>query len=350
MSIEIFLFPEAGTKSELSNFFVDLGYIKFDNPFWSGSKDALHFFWEDIEDFKSTSGIDASVFELDEQGRAAWEVQSQFCIHTRTSIWASSFDRNYQNETVRRARKKFKGKFFNDHFGINRYIPVDTPISTPASRGLYALTTKLTNELRKLEYSVPTEIMETLQWPNGRDTEVVNNVKLLEVLKQQEPSRVIYNALIPFLVAVIEHFFRESFEILLKYDLEALSKITKTNRKVTIYEASALANGETTLERIVSDWYSFQNLQSVQKAFEDAFNINIMKVLHRRKRVKSKLPLLSKALSNLISTRHGVIHHLSLNYQIERDEFLDLLHLVLAIIQTVAQEFEKRLGVELGAG
>ena len=223
-------------------------------------------------------------------------------------------------------------------------------MSTPASRGLYALFVRLETELKKLEAAVPEEMFRSLQALHGEITDENDDTGILKITRQQDPSRIIYNALIPFLISVLEHFLRESFEILLKYDSLALSKMTELNKKISINEAFALTKDEITLERIISGWYSFQNLQSIQRAFEDAFNISILKTLHRRKKVKNKIPVLLKALENLISTRHGVIHELSLNYQITREEFLELLHLVQAIINVMAEEFEKMLGVKLSAG
>lgn len=348
MSIEIFYFPASATKTDLANHLTLLGYVKGKNPFKPGPRGTEHFFWADHEYYKSTSGVDASVFPIDDKGREAWNIFSTWGIRTRTSIWASGFDKKFQNETVRQARKHFGGKFYNDHYGMNRYIIVQQELSTPASRGLFAVYTLVTGELDKLEEALPKELFEKLQSPGS--TEVDNDVGLLRLVRQNDPSRVIYNGLVPFLIAVLEYFLRESFEILLKYDSHAMSKVSDSNRKVSILEATALAQEKITIEQIISSWYSFQNLQSTQRAFEDTFGISIMKVINQRKKVRDKLPLLSNALSNLINARHGIVHHYYLDYELDREQFLELIELIKTIISTIAAEFERKLGVPLSKG
>ena len=56
---------------------------------------------------------------------------------------------------------------------------------------------------------------------------------VLRFSKQLDPSRVVYNAMVPFLVAAIEHFLRENFEILLKYDAAA-RKILEEHESVAL--------------------------------------------------------------------------------------------------------------------
>jgi len=63
-----------------------------------------------------------------------------------------------------------------------------------------------------------------------------------------------------------------------------------------------------------------------------------------------KLPLLSDALQDLIGSRHGVVHHFSVNRELDRDGFLQLLHLFKAIIDAFEYEMTRRLGFALGPG
>lgn len=350
MSIEIFQFPRNASKQELAEMIRARGFVEGENPFFPGPPGTVHFFWSEPRDFKSTSGVDASVMPLDGSCKAAWNTTTDWWLRTRTSIWASTFDRQFQNETVRAARKQFGGTFYNDHFGHNRYIRLEHVESTPVTRGLHALFSRLSAELRSLEAALPEELMKTLQTPAGVVTQDNDEAGLLKNAKQHDPSRVVYNALVPFLVAALEHMFREAFEILLKYDNAAKKELESQNRKLSYAEGVALVNQETTLERIASGWYSFQNLESTQKAFKEILGIDVWKILRRRRRVRAKLPLLSGALQNLIGTRHGVVHHFSLDRQLDREGFLQLLHLVRAILDTFQVEMSHRLRLAIGPG
>jgi hypothetical protein len=287
---------------------------------------------------------------LDDGGKEAWHTANDWWLRTRTSIWASTFDQRFQNETVRAIRQAFGGTFYNDHYGHNRYTRIQSVESTPTSRGLYALLSRVKGELDSLEHVIPEEQFKVLDTPAGPITEETDKTGIFKLTQQVDPSRVIYNALVPFLVAALEHVFRETFEILLKYDNDARAMLEGQNRKLSYSEAILLARGELTLERIASSWFSFQNLDSIQKAFKDVFNIDVWKLIRRRRRVRAKLPLLSDALTNLIGARHGVVHHFSVDRQLRREGLLQLLHLVRTIIDVLEEEMTRRLGLPIGPG
>ena len=350
MSIEIWQFPQSASKKQLVSHLESLGFVIGENLFWPGPDGTINLFWSMPLDYKSTSGVDASVFPLDEQGKSAWNTTNDWALRTRTSIWASSFDKEHQNATVRSVRKSFGGTFYNDHFGHNRYIAIIREKSTPASRGIYAVLTRLEGELESLEHALPEELTKSLMTPKGVITEENDESGILIFTKQLDPSRVIYNALVPFLVAALEHFFRESFEILLHYNERAQHVLAEQNRKLPFSEAKEIAEGNLTLERVASGWYSFQNLDSIQKAFKDVHSIDVLKSFRKRKKVRDRLPILMDALSNLIGARHGVVHHFSIDRSLDREGYLRLLHLVRAIIDVMSKEVEKVLGVPLGPG
>ena len=91
MSIEIWQFPEKATDSELIELLIEISYECGENLFWHGPEGTKHYFWADATDFKSTSGVDASVFRNDDERKKAWNVKTcEWVLRTRTSIWASS--------------------------------------------------------------------------------------------------------------------------------------------------------------------------------------------------------------------------------------------------------------------
>src|SRR5258708_3799814 len=107
MSIEIWQFPESATKADLVALLKAIGFATCENVFWPGPPGTVSLFLAEPTDFKSTSGVDASVFPLDDDGKKAWNTSNDWALRTRTSSWATSFDQNFQNKTVRRVRKAF---------------------------------------------------------------------------------------------------------------------------------------------------------------------------------------------------------------------------------------------------
>ncbi len=350
MSIEIWQFPKSATVNQLKDCLLDLGYVRCKNMFWTGPTGTISFFWEERKDFMSTSGVDASIFPLDAEWQEAWHTHAEWALRTRTSIWASTFDQSFQNETVKHIRKAFGGSFYNDHFGNNRYIVIECKKSTPVSRGIYGVVTELQEELDKLEHALPAEMIQEVFGAGGEIGESSNHIRMLKFAKQLDPVRIVYNALVPFLVAVIEHFFRECFEIMLKYNPLALKKLEEQNRKLSFSEAVAINRSELTIEHVASGWYSFQNLESIQKAYKDVLDIDIWKLLHSRRRVLNKSCMIDEALKDLIGTRHGVIHHFILNRDLDRNGFLYLINFVKTVLEVVSEEIERKLDIKLDSG
>jgi hypothetical protein len=112
----------------------------------------------------------------------------------------------------------------------------------------------------------------------------------------------------------------------------------------------AISRGELTIERVASSWYSFQNIDSIQKSYKEVLGIDVLKILRHRRKVRDKLPQMFKSLANLIAARHGVVHHFSLDRKLDRDSFLDLLHFARTLLLQVAEGIEQKLGVKLGPG
>jgi hypothetical protein len=182
------------------------------------------------------------------------------------------------------------GSFYNDHDGRNRYIVVKRRESTPASRGVYGVLTRLLADLDSLEHALPPELPYQLHAPKGVITDENDETGILEFTKKFDPARVVLNALVPFLVASIEHFFRESFEIILRYDPAACRKLEGLNRKASFAEVVSVSRGELAIEEIASGWYSFQNIDGIRKAFDEVLGIDISRVLRQRKKVRGRIP------------------------------------------------------------
>ncbi len=52
---------------------------------------------------------------------------------------ASPDDKEHQNKTIREARRKFGGNFYNDWYGRNRYISVRADGRDAVSRAMFLL-------------------------------------------------------------------------------------------------------------------------------------------------------------------------------------------------------------------
>lgn len=109
--------------------------------------------------------------------------------------------------------------------------------------------------------------------------------ELNRLVSRMDPSRVLYNALVPFSIAALEYFFGNTFKILLHYDQKAQKKLKEQSRKIDIQDVLEISTGTKTVEDIIANWYSFQNIQSTSAAFKDWFGIDFWKFLRQRKKL-----------------------------------------------------------------
>ena len=271
MSIEITLHPKSASRDNLRQLLVDLGYVRCGH-LWDWPKDSLHFHWFNNADYLSYDGVEATIYRpsSDDQENSSLGA-CEWALHTRTRSSASP-DKDYQDQTIRAARAKFGGSFYNDWHGKNRYTYMETDGRDAVSRGIYLTYEGICRNIKALRFVVP-EPLETMQKLVGTKD---------EILAHADPNRVLYNALVPFALASLEHFFSKSFKVLLRYDTQEEKRLSELNRKVDFEDVIAIKNGTKSLEDVVAGWYSFQNISGIHKAFKDWLDIDFWKIVRRK--------------------------------------------------------------------
>ncbi|HOW51507.1 MAG TPA: HEPN domain-containing protein [bacterium] len=335
MSIEITLHPRKASIGELKDFLKELGFQPTEH-LWAWPKGSLHFHWFEKRDFISFDGVEATIFppsrkEQKKLGRCA------HALHTRTRLSASHGDIEMQNRVIRLARVRFGGNFYNDWYGNNRYTKVDSDSRDATARGIYLAYEFVTDKIRSVRFSLPSPTQSLEKFVGTKQ----------EDLAKIDPKRVLYNALIPFAVAALEHFFGQCFKILLQYDPKAQLKLRQQSRKIDIADVLAIQAHQKTVEDVVADWYSFQSIASIHSAFSDWFGIDFWKLLRRRKKVGKKLPILEKHLDYLIQTRHGIVHRLSIDVGLTKEQIEEILDLAQVVIDTLVDHLEISRGCKI---
>ena len=87
--------------------------------------------------------------------------------------------------------------------------------------------------------------------------------------------------------------------------------------------------------------YSFQNLHGVQNAFSEWFEIDVWRVLRKRKKVGKRLSMLERNLQEVIERRHGVIHRFELDRNIGKEDVNAVLDLILTIMEVFVEHLER---------
>jgi hypothetical protein len=333
MSVEITLYPKTGSKAEIRRLVDSLG-AKGTTHLWDWPQGSLHFHWYDSTDFKSADGVEITIYPLTPDEQVARR-SAAVALHTRTRIAASSFDREQQNLIIRTARRSFGGWFYNDWHGTNRYTPVEADIRTPQGRGIALAYEFVTTQVRSVRATLPAP-------SKGFPTE-----GKLATLARLDPTRVLYNALVPFVVATLEHFFSETFKILVRYDDKAQKKLAEQNRRVDIKDLLAVAGGSKRVEDIVAEGYSFQSLDSIHAAFKDWLGIDIRRLLRRRRKIAGRIAFLDEAWERLIDRRHDLVHRFEIDRGLSREQIDQLLAAALLLIDTITEHLEQDRGVTI---
>ena len=335
MSIEIVLHPGSGSKEEIKQHLLMLGFRSCQH-LWDWPKESLHFHWFEERENLSFDGVEATIFPRRAEEKLR-EPGSDWGLHTRTRASASMGDLKQQNFLIRTARKKFGGIFENDWHGRNRYIPIEKDRRDAVARGIYLCYENARERLAAVRYALPSPI-QTFQKLMGTK---------LEGMARLDPTRVLYNALVPFAVAALEHFFSQSFKILLRYEQPAKERLLQQSKKIDIVEVLAIRDGKKTIEDVVADWYSFQSISSIHAAFHEWFGIDFWRIIRHRKKIGKRLLFLERRFTELIEFRHGLVHRFEINTQLQKEQIEEILDLSRALIEVFIDELEKRRGTPI---
>ena len=338
MSVEIWLFTESGNRAKLRQYLLDSGFAK------SGSIHPMagqtYYFWFDEVDFRSRVGVSASIYQTGEpdDGERVTNIPAQtWVLHTRTRASATSYDREKQNDVIRNARRLFGGRFYNDWHGWNRYTPVEADTRTPAERGIRMLYDSWQYKIGAVSMVMPKPSLE-LPASNGA---------LTAFMKEIDPATYLYNAMLPYAVAAIENFFSGAFIILIRYSSEAQKKLKGESRKIEMADALAIMGRTKTLEDIVASWYSFQNLQSIHKAYFDWLGIDFWKIVRRDQRKGRRILKLADLLESLIQTRHSVVHGFDLDFSLDYDGIMEIFQTVEDVIEAFLRALSDDFGIKV---
>ena len=334
MSLEIILHPKSASRDDVVNLLKVLGYLPCEH-LWNWPEGSRSFHWYQHEDFLSYDGVEATVYRpsTDAHGLGACE----WALHTRTRASASPADKNYQDETIRVARATFGGNFYNDWCGKNRYTRRDADGRDPISRGIYLAYEAISSDVRALRFAIPPPLE---QFEKLAETELAS-------LAQTDPTRVLYNALVPFAVAALESFFCQCFKVILQHDKSAQEKVKKCNKKVEFVDVLSVKNDTLSVETIIANGYSFQNIDSIHKAFSEWCDINFWKVIRRKKRFGKKIAFLDSQLKYMIDFRHGIIHRMNIDRRLTYSQVNDILSATLIIMDVFVEHLEEKRAIPI---
>lgn len=298
----------------------------------------MNYSWFDHQDFKSIDGVSADIYPVSEEEQSI--TKNKWALHVRNLYSASWYDVAMLNEVLRGARKRFGGTIKGD-YGTNRYAPLWDDKSTPVSRGISGVYQHVKQELSAVKFALPEPSINHPQLTGEKIDD------FLEFTKRLDPSRVIYNGLVPFAVAMFEYFFSQAFRVLIAYDKLALEK--RENHKAK-FEFSAILDihrNKRSIEELIAENYTFQNLDQLNKAYKDWLEIDVRKIFFKKKRIGKSITFLENRISEIIQYRHGIVHHFEIDRSLTRDAYIHILDAISLAIEEFVLFIETKYKINI---
>lgn len=318
MGRDVTLYPKKATREDLKEYIEELGFEKCGH-FWDWPKGTVNYSWFDYEDFKSIDGVSADIYPV--SGDELTITGNEWALHVRNLYSASLHDVKMFNDVLRGARKLFGGTIQGD-YGTNRYAPLWDDKSTPISRGVSAIYSHVKQEISAVKFALP---KPSMKMPEPADGKIDDFMKYTQTL---DPSRVIYNGLVPFAVSMFEYFFSKAFQVLIKYDPAALKKRGDHKQKLDFETLLEVESKESTIENVIARNYTFQNLNQLNKAYKDWLDIDVRNILFKKKKIGSSVTFLENRISDIIQYRHGIVHHFEIDRSLTREGYIHILEAI----------------------
>lgn len=338
MSVEIILYTKTATKNALikslesENFKKTKHFLEEMN-----NDDNIHYMWFSLDNYESSSGVEATIYKLSSEVRKEKKC-SEWILHTRTSSSGSYEDKQKQNLIIKKVRQQFGGTFYNDWYGTNKYTNLnDYKKFSPLEKGLSIV---VNNSLEKLS-----QIENCLMGYKNEFSENINNIEiesLRNLLITKDPSIILYNSLMPFLVSVLEYFYGQCFVQFIKYEENCKTLLIDEKIKIGVSDVVKIINKETSLEQIIMETYNFQNLESINRAYKKYISIDIFSILSKKKKINNKVFRILAKLQEILEARHKFVHELDINYNLTKNDYLNYVTTVENVIKLTVDSFKSK--------
>lgn len=88
-------------------------------------------------------------------------------------------------------------------------------------------------------------------------------------------------------------------------------------------------------------FYNFQNLDSINKAFKKYISIDVRATLSQKKKVNSNVVRVLTNIEAILNARHKFVHELDIDYGLSKERYLDNIAIVEKAIELIIQQLKK---------
>ncbi len=263
-----------------------LGFKRVLKPRFRAKGELAQYYWFEETDYRSYSGVDLSLGK---------DSDGQLIVYTRTIASRSYYDLMQQNHTIRTIKRHFDGTFETD-LGRGRYFPKEGNPPKPAQAGCHLAFQRFGQSLIKADIYLESRNFPQKHW---------KNIGTFEFMDQMNPRILSNNLLLPYMVSIIEDYFKSSFIALLKYSYRKESFLKGI--RLSSEQLLKIASGDSSIEEAIAETLPFQKISAVCQHFKVLEpDLDLSGALRKpyRRRKKS----LFETLEQLVLQRHAFIH------------------------------------------
>jgi len=301
MSIDLYLRCKRSPNARaIEKIIFPLGWEK--QEYFPGSKN-LSYQWFHRENFESTRGCWLFLSKPSDDDPS----DTKLVFHAYSNAGRSHEDVEAQNGVIKALRKAFEGSIYNPQEGKQSYLENDIPKLSPSEKACGFTYIDFQHNLNRASMAVSDisertqKMMELSEWYATLDVGIVRN-----------------NTLLPFLIASLESFLKEFFIAYLETHPDVQKKIYEKKSKIEYSELKKLLIGEKTLAELEADNYTFQNLYSANNAYKNYIDVDIFKILDKRKKVKNQSRVVRDVVVEMLDLRHRIIHAAYIDISLDR--------------------------------
>jgi len=282
--------PDGTNYSDVEEFVQLLGYKK---------NDTGEYIFFERNHFLSLYGVMVKIIKTPDK---------QTHVQIRTHIYSNKYDIDYFNNTAKQLRKRFGGYFRSD-FGKNRYISVKTIDRAGAEAGCYIA-------FNNFQSSISLADIYTKRIKFDKHSPPIGEVPELD---KYNPSIISNNMVIPFLVSILEEYYRFSYISILRYSDR--KDIVLKKARINNEDLFSISERVMSVEAAVSRRKSFQNMNRINENFRDLDkNLDIHGILS--KPFRKQKDSLFKSMEDLIEKRHRLVHISEIRSDYTKDKLL----------------------------
>lgn len=246
--------------------------------------------WFETRDYKSYSGVELGISSNDD---------GAIVVETRSTSSRSHWDLLQQNRTIRMLRRLFGGTFKTD-VGRSRYFPSEGKPPSPAAAGCHLAFQRFGGGLIRASYLLESRHFSE-QWKKRTG---------LEVIDSMNPRLLSNNLLIPYLVAILEEYFKSTFVAILRYSDRR--RAIFHNARLTADNLVDISSANTSVEEAFAETLSFQRISKICQHFK-TLDPDLDLVGTLRKPFRRRRESLFDSLEAMTEQRHALIHNASSN-------------------------------------